>query len=58
MIVETNKKLICERCTTEIIGEKYFLLSRFYCRECMHALEADSWFQEFCKDTRFKNIEA
>jgi len=49
--------MICERCTTEIKLEKYMLLGKFYCQDCMNALEKDSWFQEFCKDTRFRNIE-
>jgi len=47
----------CERCTKLIKLEKYFLLGKYYCRDCMHALDTDSWFQEFCKDTRFRNIE-
>jgi len=47
----------CERCTTNIIGEKYFLLKKYYCRDCMNALEYDKWFQEFCRDTRFRQIE-
>jgi len=49
--------MICERCTTKIKGVKYFLLEKYYCPECMHSLEADSWFKEFCQDTRFREIE-
>jgi len=47
----------CDRCTRKIKEEKYWLLGLYYCRACMKALEADTWFQEFCKDTRFRQIE-
>jgi len=47
----------CKRCTRLIKEEKYFLLGKYYCRDCMKMLETDTWFQEFCKDTRFRQIE-
>jgi len=51
------KETYCNRCDRLIGEEKYFLLNKYYCRECMNALECDTWFKEFCKDTRFRQIE-
>jgi len=47
----------CKRCTREILEEKYLLLGFMYCRQCMNALETDTWFKEFCKKHNWVQIE-
>jgi len=52
------ERYICKRCNREINNtEKYLFFGYYYCRECKHTLETDSWFQEFVKDKRFREIE-
>jgi len=57
MLMIENKNCPCLRCTRIIKEEKYFLLGKYYCRDCMKMLETDTWFQEFCRDKRFRQIE-
>jgi len=50
-------RYICARCTTEIQLEKYLLLGKYYCRACKNALENDTWFDTFCLEKGFIQIE-
>jgi len=54
---QDKPRYICARCTKEIQLEKYLLLGFFYCRECKNALESDTWFDTFCLEKGFIQIE-